>query len=65
MLNFGSFYVSVNVSNDSEDGIMTGNIMTGNIMTGNIMVRIIRSVGAATGKTHLSFHGRPLKFQPG
>ena len=60
MLNFGSFYVSVNVSNDSEDGIMTGNIMTG-----NIMVRIIRSVGAATGKTHLSFHGRPLKFQPG
>jgi hypothetical protein len=55
MLNFGSFYVSVNVSNDSEDGIMTG----------NIMVRIIRSVCAATGKTHLSFHGRPLKFQPG
>jgi hypothetical protein len=55
MLNFGAFYVSLNVSNYSEDGIMIG----------NIIVRIIRSGCAATDKAYLSFHGRPVKSQTG
>jgi len=34
-------------------------------MTGNVNLRIIRSVYVATDTKYQSFHGRPVKSQPG
>ena len=55
MLNFVSFYVTLNVWNYTVDGIVIG----------NVNVRTIRSVNVATDTTYQSFHGRPVKSQPG